>query len=37
MPESTYDADTSRKRILLVEGLMLTTIGVAAIAAMVAY
>ena len=37
MSESTNDADTSRNLILLVVGLVLTTIGVAAIAAMVAY
>jgi hypothetical protein len=37
MSESTNDADTSRNLILLVVGLILTSIGVAAIAAMVAY
>ena len=37
MSESTNDADTSRNLILLFVGLILTTIGVAAIAAMVAY
>jgi hypothetical protein len=37
MSESTNDADTSKNLILLVVGLILTTIGVAAIAAMIAY
>ena len=37
MSESTNDADTSRNLILLVVGLILITIGVAAIATMVAY
>ena len=37
MSGSTNDADTSRNLILLVAGLILTTIGVAVIAEMVAY
>ena len=37
MSESTNDAATSRNLILLVVGLILISIGVAAIATMVAY